>query len=94
MGKSEINGPLEGNPAQDLSTQELHLLSITDEGVQTWDSHGNLLYANPASEKYFPNITSQIGQPFSSIINQCLDETGHALRSRDFPISVVLHDGP
>ena len=93
MGNSNNTGPVQGIQSQDLSHHELHLLSVTDEGVQTWDKHGNLVYANAASEKYFPNITSSIGQSFSTIINQCLDANGHTLRSQDFPISIVLNEG-
>ncbi|MEG3619901.1 EAL domain-containing protein [Magnetovibrio sp. PR-2] len=93
MGKTDISGPLKGIHTTDLNSEELHLLSVTDEGVQTWDKHGNLIYANRASDKYFPNITSQIDLPFSAIINQCLDENGDKLLSQDFPISIVLNGG-
>lgn len=67
-------------------------LALAHEVIQIWDASGNLVLANPASEKIFGHV--ETGTPTQDqFYGDCLQENGNAYKPDELPVARILASG-
>lgn len=70
---------------------DLQILEGLHEGVQVWDTSGRLVYANPATERLFGDMTRTLsGVHWLDWLPVCFWHGGLNCSARDFPVHLIL----